>query len=137
MGEASDSRRLLPALAKSYALLLLALRHIEQYEGKARILFVRMSHAGTADFESLCRELFGLVYGHSARYNAQEGLWRFPSGATILCTSAAWFGIWAPAGTPAAAVPPDFSRMFATVGEVFTNDLIDKDIVANISDGKF
>lgn len=29
-----------------------------------------------------------------------------------------------PAGTPAAAVPPDFSRMFATLDEVFTQDLI-------------
>ncbi len=29
-----------------------------------------------------------------------------------------------PAGTPAVAVPPDFSRMFATLDDVFTRDLI-------------
>lgn len=69
--------------AKSYCLALLALRHIEQYGGKARVLYVRKTHAGTADFEGLCRELFGMVYGASARYNGQEGLWRFPSGATL------------------------------------------------------
>ena len=69
--------------AKSYTLALLALRHVTQYGAAARVLYVRKSHAGTADFESLCRDLFGLVYGSSARFNAQEGLWRFPNGGTL------------------------------------------------------
>ena len=69
--------------AKSYTLALLALRHITQYGAAARVLYVRKSHAGTADFESLCRDLFGLVYGTSARFNAQEGIWRFPNGGTL------------------------------------------------------
>jgi hypothetical protein len=69
--------------AKSYTLALLALRHVEQYALKARVLYVRRTHAGTADFEALCRDLFGLVYGTGVRYNAQEGLFRFPNGGTL------------------------------------------------------
>lgn len=69
--------------AKSYCLALLALRHVEQYQSKARILFVRRTHAGTADFEALCRELFTMIYGAAVRFNGQEGLFRFPNGATM------------------------------------------------------
>lgn len=65
---------------KSYALALLALRHIEQYADKARILYIRRSYKGLADFELLTRELFGTVYGTSARYNGAEHVWRFPNG---------------------------------------------------------
>lgn len=69
--------------AKSYSLALLALRHIEQYGARARVLYVRRSHAGTADFEALCRELFTTIYGTAVRFNAQEGLFKFPSGGTL------------------------------------------------------
>jgi len=62
--------------AKSYTLALLALRHVEQYGPKARVLYVRRSHAGCADFEALCRDLFATIYGTTVRYNAQEGLFR-------------------------------------------------------------
>lgn len=65
---------------KSYALALLALRHIEQYGDKARILYIRRSYKGLADFELLTRELFGTIYGASARYNGAEHVWRFPNG---------------------------------------------------------
>lgn len=68
---------------KSYALSLLALRHAEQYEGRARILYIRRSYKGLADFEQVCRELFGMVYGTAARYNANEHTWRFPNGAIM------------------------------------------------------
>lgn len=66
---------------KSYALALLALRHVEQYAAKARILYVRKTYKGLADFELVTRELFGKVYGQAARYNAAEHCWRFPNGA--------------------------------------------------------
>ena len=69
--------------AKSYTLALLALRHAEQYGARARILYLRQSHKGCADFESLCLELFGAIYRRAFRYNSQEGLGRFPSGATL------------------------------------------------------
>src|SRR5260221_7143206 len=69
--------------AKSYALALLALRHVEQYKAKARVLYLRRSHKGCADFVSLCLDLFGPIYGASIRFNAQEGLFRFPSGGTL------------------------------------------------------
>lgn len=68
---------------KSYALALLALRHIEQYAEKARILYIRKTYKGLADFELVCRELFGKVYGQSARFNAAEHVWRFPNGAYL------------------------------------------------------
>lgn len=65
---------------KSYALALLALRHIEQFKEKARILYIRSTYKGLADFELLSRELFGMVYGTSAKYNGAEHVWRFPNG---------------------------------------------------------
>lgn len=68
---------------KSYALALLALRHIEQYGSKARILYVRKTYKGLADFELLTRELFSKVYGQAARYNGAEHVWRFPNGAYL------------------------------------------------------
>ncbi len=69
--------------AKSYALALLALRHVEQYGAKARVLYLRQSHKGCADFVSLCFDLFGPIYGTALRFNAQEGLFRFPNGGTL------------------------------------------------------
>ncbi len=36
-----------------------------------------------ADFELVTRELFGIVYGGAARFNATEGIWRFPNGAYL------------------------------------------------------
>jgi hypothetical protein len=69
--------------AKSYTLALLALRHVEQYKAKARVLYLRRSHKGCADFTSLCFDLMGPVYGVVLRFNAQEGLFRFPNGGTL------------------------------------------------------
>jgi hypothetical protein len=69
--------------AKSYTLALLALRHAEQYGNRARILFVRRTYKGLADFELILRELFGMIYGTAARYNAAEHVWRFPNGAYL------------------------------------------------------
>src|SRR5688572_22286271 len=69
--------------AKSYGLALLALRHVEQYRAKARVLYLRRSHKGCADFVSLCFDLFGPIYGAALRFNAQEGMFRFPNGGTL------------------------------------------------------
>ncbi len=66
--------------AKSYALALLALRHIAQYAERARVLYLRQSYKGLADFEQITRELFATVYGTDARYNSASGVWRFPGG---------------------------------------------------------
>lgn len=68
---------------KSYALALLALRHAEQYGERARILYIRKSYAGLRDFELVTRELFGMIYGTAARYNASEHIWRLPSGGYL------------------------------------------------------
>lgn len=65
---------------KSYALALLALRHAEQYGSAARILYIRRTYKGLADFELLTRDLFGEAYGGGARYNGGEHVWRLPNG---------------------------------------------------------
>jgi hypothetical protein len=66
---------------KSYGITYLSLRHAEQYGTKARILYIRKSYKGLADFELTTREAFGTIYGTAASYNAQEHVWRFPNGA--------------------------------------------------------
>src|SRR5690606_20022430 len=66
---------------KSYGLGLLALRHAETYGERAKILYLRRTFAGVRDFEGVTRELFGMVYGTAARFNAAEGIWRLLNGA--------------------------------------------------------
>ncbi|WP_324742083.1 phage terminase large subunit [Tsuneonella sp. CC-YZS046] len=68
---------------KSYGLALLALRHVEQYGTAARILYIRRTYKGLADFELIARDLFGAVYGGAARYNSAEHVWRFPNGGYL------------------------------------------------------
>jgi hypothetical protein len=53
------------------------------YGQDARILFVRKTHSGCEDFIALTRQLFGMLYGTKARFNANEGLWKLPNGATL------------------------------------------------------
>lgn len=65
---------------KSYTQALLALRHAEEYGPAARILYIRKTYKGLADFELTTRELFGAVYGGEARYNSAEHVWRLPGG---------------------------------------------------------
>src|SRR5918911_180787 len=69
--------------AKSHALAFLALRHAEQYRERARMLYMRKTHAGCEDFVAITRQLFGTIYGPSARFNQNEGLWKLPTGATL------------------------------------------------------
>ena len=71
------------AAGKSYALALLALRHAEQYGERARILYIRKTYAGLRDFELVTRELFGMIYGTSARYNSTEHIWKLPGGGHL------------------------------------------------------
>lgn len=68
---------------KSFGLAVLALRHAEQYGAAARILYIRRTYKGLADFELITRDLFGSIYGGSARYNASEHVWRLPSGGYL------------------------------------------------------
>ena len=68
---------------KSHAFALIALRHAEQYQDRARILYLRQSYKGLADFEAICRDLFGLIYGTRIRYNGAEHIFRFPDGGYL------------------------------------------------------
>lgn len=68
---------------KSFLMGLLCLRHAEQYNDKARMLFIRRSYAGLRDFELTAREVFGMAYGMAYSYNASEHIFRLPGGATL------------------------------------------------------
>lgn len=68
---------------KSYGLALLALRHAEQFGDKARVLYLRRTYKGLADYELATRELFGMVYGTAAKLNQAEHVWRMPGGGYI------------------------------------------------------
>ncbi|NYF80569.1 phage terminase large subunit [Granulicella arctica] len=68
---------------KSYAMAFLALRHCEQYGIRARVLYLRKTYKGIADFELVCRELFGKVYGTAAKYNSAEHVWTMPNGSYL------------------------------------------------------
>ena len=66
---------------KSYTMALLALRHVEQYGARARVLYIRQTYKGLADFETITRDLFFAAYGLGARLNHAEHVWRFPNAA--------------------------------------------------------
>lgn len=69
--------------AKSYTLALLGLRHAEQHKRAARMLYIRQTYKGLSDFEALCLDLFGGLYGSRLRYNASEHIFKFPNGAIL------------------------------------------------------
>ena len=68
---------------KSYLLAIIALRHAAEYGARARMLFIRQSHQGCADFEALCLDLYMRIYGRAMRFNANAGMFRFPNGACL------------------------------------------------------
>ena len=69
--------------AKSYALAHLALRHVVDCGGSARVLYVRRTYQSLADFELVCRDVFGSAFGTEAKYNGQKHTWRLPGGAVV------------------------------------------------------
>ncbi len=66
--------------AKSFTMAVLALRHCEQYKEKARVLYIRKTYKGLADFEGITRDIFGKLYRGKANYNQTEHVWRLPNG---------------------------------------------------------
>ncbi|MCJ0824976.1 phage terminase large subunit [Luteimonas sp. 50] len=68
---------------KSYLMALLALRHIEQYGKRARVLYIRRTYKGLEDFVLTTQDLFAKVYGPAARYNGAEHVWKLPSGGIL------------------------------------------------------
>ncbi len=68
---------------KSYACLLLALRHIEQYGANARVLIVRRDFPSLRDLEGEAHNLFRTAYGKALGHNAADHVFKFPSGAVV------------------------------------------------------
>lgn len=62
---------------------MLALRHAAQHGARARILYLRKTYKGLADFELVTREIFGMAYGTGARFNQAEHVWKLPNGAYV------------------------------------------------------
>lgn len=62
---------------------LLALRHCEQYGARARVLYIRRSYRGMADFEGICLDLFTQLYGRGVRFNQAEHVFKMPGGGYI------------------------------------------------------
>lgn len=67
---------------KSWALLLLALRHSIVYGGDAATLYVRQTLNGASEWIRESRLLFGQV-APEATFNQATRLWTFPNGASI------------------------------------------------------
>jgi hypothetical protein len=67
---------------KTSGICFVSMRHIEMYQGRARVLYVRRSFPGITDFEAVTRDMFGLCCPGSS-YNAGSHLWRFRNGATM------------------------------------------------------
>lgn len=61
-------------------------RHVDMYSSAAHALYVRQTNGSLLDFEGVCHSLFGAIYRGAARYNAQDGIWRFPNHATVRLT---------------------------------------------------
>lgn len=68
--------------SKSFALLLLLIRHCQQYKAAARVLYIRQTYKGMSDFENLTREFLTHLFVGS-KYNAAEHVWRLPNGAYL------------------------------------------------------
>lgn len=69
--------------AKTYSMLLLALRHIEQYSDRARVLFLRRTFPALESAINDSTSLFYAAYGKAASYNRADHIWRFQNGATF------------------------------------------------------
>ena len=68
---------------KTRAIGFLILRHVTEHGAKARVLFVRRTHAALEDFAAVLREIFAAAYGATARYNAAAGTWTLPGGGFV------------------------------------------------------
>ena len=66
---------------KSMLMAMLALRYGEQYQERARMLFVRKTYAGLRDFEETTKDLYAAAYGDDARYSGNNHIWRLPGRA--------------------------------------------------------
>ncbi|ORE86040.1 Terminase-like family protein [Oceanococcus atlanticus] len=67
---------------KTFAELLLSVRHVEQYGKNARVLIVRKNFPDLRDFETEARHLFTSAYD-KVSFNAQTHMFKFPNGATV------------------------------------------------------
>lgn len=70
---------------KSFAAVLLVLRHVEKYGRAARPLVLRETHKAIQEFEDELDRLLGLAYRGMHRHNRADHVFRLPNGAVIEC----------------------------------------------------
>jgi Terminase large subunit, T4likevirus-type, N-terminal len=71
---------------KSFGLLLLILRHCNQYGSRARVLVTRRRLKSLLQFGEELRSLLRSAYGSGVAYNLNDNIFRLPNGATIQLT---------------------------------------------------
>ena len=71
---------------KSFALILLILRHCDQYRNRARVLVTRRRLKSLLQFAEELRGLMRSAYGSGVSYNQNENVFRLPSGASVALT---------------------------------------------------
>jgi hypothetical protein len=69
--------------SKSYTFAILQLRHVSQYEEDAKVLYLRRTWPGIADFASNARKVFRGAFGPRVSYNQSSGLFTFDTGASV------------------------------------------------------
>ena len=71
---------------KSFALMLLILRHVQQYGPRARVLVTRRRLKSLLQFAEELRGLFRSAFGPGVSYNMNDNVFRLPNGAAIFMT---------------------------------------------------
>ena len=71
---------------KSFAVMLLILRHCNQYKNRARVLVTRRRLKSLLQFAEELRALLRSAYGAGFTYNQNDNIFRLSNGATIALT---------------------------------------------------
>lgn len=71
---------------KSFSLMLLILRHVQQYGPRARVLVTRRRLKSLLQFAEELRGLLRSAFGPGVSYNMNDNVFRLPNGAAIFMT---------------------------------------------------
>jgi hypothetical protein len=71
---------------KSFAVMLLILRHCNQYKNRARVLVTRRRLKSLLQFAEELRALLRSAFGPGVQFNMNDSIFRLPNGGTIQLT---------------------------------------------------